>query len=230
MTLNKPNPNPSPQPASNQQQQQPLPGRPPMNSGPRPPQFGQGPANPRNPNQPLINEAIRTPQVRLISSSGEQLGVVNTREALEQARSEDLDLVVIGVQQNPPVAKIMDYGKFRFEKEKEEKEKKKKSKAQSVFKEVTMSARIDEHDVMVKLKWVTRWLEEGNKVRITVKMRGREMQHPEIPRKLLQKILEAVGEVGKPDQTPPIKQEGKMFSLQLAPNTSPSKSPTAPKA
>ncbi|MDX1919821.1 MAG: translation initiation factor IF-3 [Candidatus Caenarcaniphilales bacterium] len=213
MTLNKPNP--LPQPQSNNQPGNNPPGPPIL----RPPggPHNQAPRN-LNPNQPLVNEAIRTPQVRLISSSGEQLGIVATRDAMDKARSEDLDLVVIGMQQSPPVAKIMDFGKYKFEKEKEEKERKKKSKAQSVFKEIKMSARIDDHDIQVKLKWVLKWLEEGNKVRVVVQMRGREMQHPEIPRKLLQGILEATAEVGKPDQMPPIKQEGKMFSLQLAPS------------
>jgi translation initiation factor IF-3 len=173
--------------------------------------FSQG-----NANQPLVNEAIRSPNVRLISSTGEQLGIVPTREALEKARSEGLDLVVIGVQQ-PPVAKIMDYGKFKFEKEKEEKEKKKRSKSQSVFKELKLSSRIDEHDLQIKEKWICKWLEEGSKVRVVVQMKGREMQHPELARKLLQSVLAATIEHGKPDQTPPIKQEGRMFSLQLAP-------------
>lgn len=212
MTLNKPNPLPSPAP---QQPSGPTTG--PIN---RPP---GGPQNQiRNSNQPMVNDAIRAPQVRLISSTGEQLGIVSTRDALDKARSEDLDLVVIG-QQSPPVAKIMDYGKYKFEKEKEEKERKKKSKAQSVFKEIKMSARIDGHDVQVKLKWILKWLEEGNKVRVVVQMRGREMQHPEIARKLLQNILEATAEFGKPDQTPAIKQEGKMFALQLAPTNPPKK-------
>lgn len=169
-------------------------------------------------NAPMVNEAIRSPQVRLISSSGEQLGIVSTREALDKARAEDLDLVVIGMQ-TPPVAKIMDYGKYKFEKEKEEKEKKKKSKSQSTMKELKMSCRIDEHDLHIKEKWICKWLEEGHKVRVLVQMKGREMQHPELARKLLQIILQGTAELGKPDQTPPIKQEGKMFSLQLAPIT-----------
>ncbi len=167
--------------------------------------------------QVIMNEAIRSQSVRLISSSGEQLGIVPTREALDKARSENLDLVVIGMQQ-PPVAKIMDYGKFKFEKEKEEKEKKKKSKAQSIFKELKLSQRIDEHDLQIKEKWICKWLEEGSKVRVIVQMKGRETQHPDLARKLLQSVLKATEEFGKPDQTPAIKQEGRVFSLQLAPN------------
>lgn len=177
----------------------------------------QGP-NRQQPNQQVImNEAIRSQSVRLISSSGEQLGIVPTREALEKARSENLDLVVIGMQQ-PPVAKIMDYGKFKFEKEKEEKEKKRKSKAQSVFKELKLSQRIDGHDLQIKEKWICKWLEEGNKVRVIVQLKGRETQHPELARQLLQSVLKATAEFGKPDQLPPIKQEGRVFSIQLAPN------------
>ncbi len=189
----------------------------------RPPQVTP-PTNSRNaPNnqaalasQSLLNEGIRAKEVRLISSTGEQLGIIATREALDRAKAEDLDLVVIGVQ-TPPVAKIMDYGKFKFEKEKEEKEKKKKSKSQSLMKELKLTARIDIHDLQIKEKQACGWLEEGCKVRIVVKLKGRELQHPENARKLLQHVLEATVDFGKPDQTPPIKQEGQMFSLQLAP-------------
>ena len=166
--------------------------------------------------QSLLNEGIRAKEVRLISSTGEQLGIISTREALDRAKAENLDLVVIGVQ-TPPVAKIMDYGKFKFEKEKEEKEKKKKSKSQSLMKELKLTARIDIHDLQIKEKQACGWLEEGCKVRVVVKLKGRELQHPENARKLLQHVLGATVDFGKPDQTPPIKQEGQMFSLQLAP-------------
>ncbi len=186
-----------------------------LNNPPPNPRFIP-PNRQQNPNQPIMNEAIRSPNVRLIGSAGEQLGVVGTREALERALSEGLDLVVISMQQ-PPVAKIMDYGKFRFEKEKEEKEKKKKSKSQSVFKELKFSPRIDEHDLHIKIKWMIKWLEEGHKVRALVQMKGRETQHPELARQLLQTVLQTTAEVGKPDQVPPIKQEGRIMSLQLAP-------------
>ncbi|MDJ0625026.1 MAG: translation initiation factor IF-3 [Candidatus Caenarcaniphilales bacterium] len=213
MSLNNPNKQ-GPSTPNNQQNQQ----KGPVGGRPSPAGRGGGRYQQRtnNPNQPLMNEAIKAPQVRLIGSDGQQHGIISTRDAIQQARNEDLDLVVIGMQ-NPPVAKIMDYGKYKFEKEKEEKEKKKKSKAQSVFKEVKMSARIDEHDKLVKQKWIQRWLEEGNKVRVVVQMRGREMQHPEIPRNILKGFLENLAEIGKPDQAPAIKQEGRMFSLHLAP-------------
>jgi translation initiation factor IF-3 len=167
-------------------------------------------------NQVFINEAIRSPKVRLISSTGEQLGIVSTRDALDQAKQEDLDLVVISMQ-NPPVAKIMDYGKYKFEKEKEEKEKKKKSKSQSVLKELKMSPRIDEHDLQVKERWICKWLEEGNKAKVVVQLKGRELQHPELARKLLSRILEVTAEFGKSENQPAIRQEGKTFNIQLSP-------------
>jgi translation initiation factor IF-3 len=183
----------------------------------RPNQFQNNRSQGNFQNQPQINEAIRSPNVRLISSSGEQLGIVPTREALDQAKAEGLDLVVIGMQQ-PPVAKIIDYGKYKFEKEKEDKERKKKSKAQSVFKELKLSARIDEHDLKIKEKWICKWLEEGSKVRVVVQMKGREMQHPELARKVLQSVLVATNEFGKSDQVPAIRQEGRTFNIQLAPH------------
>ncbi|MFN5539143.1 MAG: translation initiation factor IF-3 [Candidatus Melainabacteria bacterium] len=168
--------------------------------------------------QVIMNEGIRSPQVRAISSTGEQLGILSTREALDLAYSESLDLVVISMQ-NPPVAKIMDYGKFKFEKEKEEKDKKKKSKLQSVFKELKISSRIDPHDLQVKIKWMSKWLEEGSKVRIVLPLKGRETQFPELARDVLRTVMDALTEVGKPDLSPPIRQEGRMFSLQLSPIT-----------
>ncbi|MDX1917930.1 MAG: translation initiation factor IF-3 [Candidatus Caenarcaniphilales bacterium] len=178
------------------------------------------PFNPNHPanrrERPNINEAIRTPNVRLISSSGEQLGILPTHQALQKAREEGLDLVVIGTQ-TPPVAKIMNYGKYKFEQEKQEKENKKRSKLQSVMKEVKLSPRIDEHDLMVKEKKVWEWLAEGHKVRIVAMLRGREMQHPELARQLLEKILANAAEYGKPDRLPAIRQEGKFFNLQLNP-------------
>jgi len=197
--------------------------KPPFQGSPAGSRFPQANRSPNASSGPFVNEAIRSPQVRLISSSGEQLGIVSTREALDKARAEDLDLVVIGMQ-TPPVAKIMDYGKFKFEKEKEEKERKKKSKSQSSVKELKLSCRIDEHDLQIKEKWVVKWLEEGSKVRVVVQLKGREIQHPELARQLLQKILQVTAEVGKPDQTPAIKQESaRMFSLQVAPNQLPVK-------
>jgi len=167
----------------------------------------------------LINENIRNAKVRLISSSGEQVGVIDTKDALKMAREENLDLVLINTSQEVPVAKIIDYGKFKFEKDKQEKEKKKKSKQQALYKELKIRPRIEKHDLEIREKWIKKWLEEGNKVRVVAILRGREIQHPKLAQQVLQGVINSVEEFGKPDQDPPIVREGKIFSLNLVPNS-----------
>ncbi len=166
--------------------------------------------------RPPINDYIKAPQLRLISSSGEQLGIVDTPEALRMALEENLDLVVIGFQ-DPPVAKILNYGKYKFEKEKQDRENKKKTKQQSVLKEIKMSVRIDDHDLNVKVKSISGWLDEGCKVRVAVQMRGREAQHPEIGKSILHRIIELCAPSGKPDKLPAIREEGRFFTINLTP-------------
>ncbi len=202
-------PNQAPRPAQFQAP------RPPYQSN-RPNQFNQQQQN-KNRNDFLMNERIRFPELRVISSTGEQLGIMKTYEALRLAKDEDLDLVVISPNQKPPIAKILDYGKYKFEKEKHEKEQKKKTKNQNALKELKLTPRIDPHDLEVKIRKINEWLEEGNKVRIVIAMRGREIQHTEISIELLQNILKETSEHGKSDRTPAIKQEGKSFSIQLVP-------------
>lgn len=173
--------------------------------------------NNRRANQELINRNIRAEEVRLISSSGEQLGIISTRDALAQAESEGLDLVIIGNTQVPPVAKIMDHGKHKFQQSKQEKENKKKSKSQGVFKEVKMTPRIGDHDFQVKFLKIVEAIQKEYKVRVLVEMRGREVQHPEIAQALLNRVLEQIQDIAKSDRQPVIKKEGRAFTLQLAP-------------
>ena len=161
-------------------------------------QFNRRPRKPAD----LINENIRSAQVRLISSSGEQVGVIDTKEALRQAEEENLDLVLISTNQEIPVAKIINYGKFKFEKEKQEKEKKKKSKQQASYKELKIRPRIEKHDLEIREKWIKKWLEEGSKVKVIAILRGREIQHPKLAQQVLKGVIESVAEFGKPDQDP----------------------------
>ena len=179
----------------------------------------QDPRRPQPPsnNKVPMNENIRDREVRLLSATGEQLGIVQTRTALEMAEEQGLDLVVIGANQSPPVAKIMDYGKYKFEQEKQEKENRKKSKTQSVYKQVKLSSRIDPHDLTVKIKKMEEWILDGDRVQIVVQMKGREVQHPELAVELLTRILELVTPFAKSERTPPIKSEGRTFSLHLIP-------------
>ncbi|OGI04906.1 MAG: translation initiation factor IF-3 [Candidatus Melainabacteria bacterium GWF2_37_15] len=134
-----------------------------------------------------MNEKIRSREVRLIDDEGKNWGVIQTREALEMAYSKDLDLVVVSPDQEPPVAKILDYGKYKFEVEKRAREAKKKQHAPEV-KEIKMRYKIDVHDYQVKLKNIKKFLHEGNKVKILVMLRGREIQHTNLAFDLIKRI------------------------------------------
>ena len=126
--------------------------------------------------KPLINEKIRAKEVRLIDENGENKGVVSTSQALKMAQEADLDLVVISANQAPPVAKILDFGKYRYELEKKAKEAKKKQRTIDI-KEVKVRYKIDTHDYEVRLKSIRKFISQGNKVKLVVMLRGREMQH-----------------------------------------------------
>lgn len=127
-------------------------------------------------NKPLMNERIRSREVRLIDQNGDNLGVVATLTALKMAQDADLDLVVISPNQEPPVAKILNYGKFKYEQEKKAKEAKKKQHTVEI-KEIKVRYKIDTHDYAVRVKNIKKFIEQGNKVKIVVMLRGREMQH-----------------------------------------------------
>ena len=149
----------------------------------------------------LLNEEIVAPEVRLIGPAGETLGIMSSQKALEAAYEKGLDLVLMAAQANPPVCKIMDYGKFCFERDKREKEAKKKQQTIEV-KEIQLSCRIDVHDFETKKKHALRFLGEGNKVRVVMRFRGREMSHMSIGKEVLQRFREACAEVGTVDKEP----------------------------
>ncbi len=161
-----------------------------------------------------INEEIRDREVRLISSSGEQLGIMSLADAMEKAAAEDMDLVKISPAANPPVCKLMDYGKYRFEQTKREKEAKKNQRIVEI-KEVRMSPGIDINDFNVKLRNAQRFLAEGNRVKITVRFRGREMAHTDIGKRLLIKFAEDCSETAVLDKEP--KLEGRHMHIFLSP-------------
>lgn len=161
-----------------------------------------------------INEEIRAKEVRLIGTEGEQLGVLAVNVALNMAYEKDLDLVLIAPTAEPPVCKIMDYGKYRFEQDKKEKEAKKKQTVVEV-KEIQLSCRIDTHDFETKLNHARRFLSDGNKVRVVVKYRGREMSHLDIGREMLDKFKEELRELGTVDKAPAL--EGRFMSMIVNP-------------
>ncbi len=167
-----------------------------------------------------INEEIRAKEVRIVGEDGEQVGVMQTIKALEMAYEKDLDLVLIAPNAEPPVCRIMDYGKYRFERDKKEKEAKKKQTVVEV-KEIQLSCRIDTHDFETKLKHAHRFLGDGNKVRVVVKFRGREMSHQDIGREMLEKFEEACKGLGTVDKRPTL--EGRFMSMIVNPVKQPAK-------
>ncbi|MDR1702264.1 MAG: translation initiation factor IF-3, partial [Sporomusaceae bacterium] len=134
-----------------------------------------------------INEEIRVKEVRVLSSANEQLGIMQTREALRMAVEQNLDLVEVAPTAKPPVCRIMDFGKYRYEQQKRDKEVKKKQKI-TALKEVKIRPNIEEHDFNVKLKNAQRFLEDGDKVKVTIMFRGRELSHPELGKQVLVKM------------------------------------------
>ncbi len=161
-----------------------------------------------------INEEIRAKEVRIIGDNGEQLGVLATSAALAMAYDKDLDLVLIAPTATPPVCRIMDYGKYRFERDKKEKEAKKKQTIVEV-KEIQLSCRIDTHDFETKVKHAHRFLGDGNKVRVVVKFKGREMSHLDIGRDMLEKFEKACEGAGSVDKRPTL--EGRFMSMIVNP-------------
>ena len=163
-----------------------------------------------------INEEIRDKEVRLVSESGEQLGIMSAQEALDRAVEANLDLVKISPTANPPVCKLMDYGKFKFEQTKREKEARKNQHVVEI-KEVRMSPSIDVNDFNVKLRNAQKFLAEGNRVKVTVRFRGREMAHTDIGKELLDRFAEQCAETANLDK--PAKLEGRMMSIFLSPKS-----------
>ena len=162
----------------------------------------------------LINDSIRAKEVRLIGENGEQLGVKPLDAAKTYAYDRGLDLVLIAAQATPPVCRAMDYGKYRFERDKKEKEARKNQQI-SKLKEVKLSCRIDTHDFETRLNHAKRFLGDGDKVKLIVVFRGREMTHQEIGRELIDRFLAAVGELGTTDKKPVM--EGRFMSVVISP-------------
>ncbi len=162
-----------------------------------------------------INEEIRAEKVRLIDGEGNQLGVMPAVEALAKAKDAGSDLVEIAPGANPPVCKILDYGKFRFEQEKRQKESRKKQK-QLRLKEIRMQPKIEKHDLAFKSKHVQEFLDEGNKVKVTVRFRGRELAHTELGKVVLEKLVENLDE-GSYLVDRNAQMEGRFMSMLLAP-------------
>jgi len=161
-----------------------------------------------------INERIRVPQVRLIDTTGEQIGIVPTREALRMALEKGFDLVEISPTAKPPVCKIMDYGKFKYELNKKAKSAKKKQHVIQM-KEMRLRPKIEEHDYQFKLKHIQEFLEKGNKVKVFVEFRGREMAHQELGHKIIQRLEEDLKDLGIIEQK--AKMEGRNLSLTFMP-------------
>jgi translation initiation factor IF-3 len=163
-----------------------------------------------------INEQIRVREVRLIRDEGEQQGIIPTLDALAIARGQGLDLVEVAPQAVPPVVKIMDYGKFKFENEKKVRDSKKKQKLLKL-KEIRMQPKIDEHDIEFKSKHVREFLAEGNKVKVTIRFRGRELAHTELGLDVLKDVLKRLEGEYVMDKTPAM--EGRFMSMVVSPKT-----------
>lgn len=163
-----------------------------------------------------VNEGIRARELRVIDQNGDQLGVKSRNEALEIAARANLDLVLVAPQAKPPVARIMDYGKFKFEQQKKEREIRKNQKVINV-KEVRLSPTIDEHDFQTKLKAAIKFLEKGDKVKCTLRFKGRAITHKEIGQRVLDRFAESCAEIASVEQKP--KMDGRSMFLVLAPKT-----------
>ncbi|MGO9620068.1 MAG: translation initiation factor IF-3 [Desulfobaccales bacterium] len=161
-----------------------------------------------------INEQIRVPEVRLIGPEGEQIGVMPTKEALAQAAEAHLDLVEVAPQAIPPVCRIMDYGKFKYEQSKKQQDARRRQTIIQV-KEIKVRPKIEEHDMGFKLKNSRRFLSEGDKVKISVIFRGREIAHTDRGIRILAQMAEALGDVGTVEQAP--KLEGRNMFMLITP-------------
>jgi translation initiation factor IF-3 len=167
-----------------------------------------------NKNEIMVNEMVRDKEVRLIDADGNMIGIMSSKEAQKIANSKNLDLVKIAPKANPPVCKVMDYGKYMFEQAKREKEARKNQKVISV-KEVRLSASIEDHDFEFKVKNAIKFLRGGDKVKVTIKFRGREMNYTSLGESVLQKFAKAVEDYGAVERRP--KLEGRNMLMILNP-------------
>jgi len=163
---------------------------------------------------PTINERIRFPKIRVIDTDGAQLGILTPREALVMAREKELDLVLVSDKADPPVCRIMDYGKFKFEQEKKAREARKKQHTSDV-KEVKMRYKIEDHDYQVRVNQAEKFLKAGDKVKATIMFRGREIQHSDLAESLLMRMATDLQTVAEVQQAP--KREGRNMMMLLSP-------------
>ena len=163
---------------------------------------------------PRVNDQIEAPEVRVVDAGGEMVGVLPVAEGIEMADEVGLDLVEVSPNAEPPVCKILDYGKYKYEEQKKANEARKKQKTIDV-KEIKMRPGIDEHDYQVKMRSVRRFLDGGDKVKMTIRFRGREMAHQELGMKVLDRVREEVDELAKVEQFP--KTEGRLMTMVIAP-------------
>ncbi len=163
---------------------------------------------------PQINERIRFPKIRAIDTDGTQLGILSPQEALRIAEEKELDLVLVSDKADPPVCRIMDYGKYKFEQEKKAREARKKQHTADV-KEVKMRYKIEDHDYQVRVNQAVRFLKDGDKVKATITFRGREIQHSDLAEDLLKRMAIDLEEVAEVQQAP--KREGRNMMMLLSP-------------
>ncbi len=163
---------------------------------------------------PRVNRDIAVAQVRLIDEQGENLGVVSKDEAIERAEEAGMDLVEISPSAEPPVCKILDYGRFKYQDQKKKNEARKKQKTIDI-KEIKMRPNIDQHDYDVKMRAINRFIADGDKVKVTMRFRGREMVHQELGLKVLDRVRDQIDEVAKVEQFP--KMEGRQMIMVVAP-------------
>lgn len=161
-----------------------------------------------------INEQIRDREIRVIGEDGAQLGIMSAKEAQDLANQKNLDLVKISPNAVPPVCKIMDFGKYKYEMAKKEKESKKKQKV-IVIKEIRLRPATEEHDLSTKAKMATKFLENGDKVKVSIRFRGRELGHKDLGLQVMNKFIELLSDVGKPDKAP--KLEGNTMIVNIDP-------------
>lgn len=163
-----------------------------------------------------INNGIRVREVRLIDQDGNQRGILPITEALEIAKEAGLDLIEVSPKANPPVCKILDYGKYKYDQEKREKEARKKQKLVKM-KEIRMQPKIEEHDLQFKAKHIREFLDEGNKVKVTIRFKGRELAHTELGRVVLDNLLDLLDDSFSVDKKPSM--EGRFMSMILSPKS-----------
>jgi translation initiation factor IF-3 len=173
----------------------------------------QEPAPSRN-DGPRVNHQINVPQVRHVGENGDMIGVVTTREAISMAAEVGLDLVEVSPNAVPPVCKILDFGKFKYEEQKRKNEARKKQKVIEV-KEIKLRPGIDDHDYEVKMRAMVRFLEEGDKVKVTMRFRGRELAHQELGMDVLMRVKGDLDEIAKVEQYP--RMEGRQMTMVMSP-------------